>query len=108
MLEYYDVKRKTSTPDGDGGFTNAWTVVETREIDVQAVRFSAERSATIATIQVGGQIIIPSYRGWISSESDATATDRITPDSGTTDLLVLRTYDFEDHKEMDLKEVDDD
>ncbi|GAF75518.1 unnamed protein product, partial [marine sediment metagenome] len=39
--------------------------------------------------------------------SNITATNRITDDSGTTDLLVLRVYPFEDHLEIDLREVED-
>lgn len=105
--DYYDIKRRTTTADSDGAYTTTWAVIETRKIEIQATRFSAERSATIVTVNIGGESFIPSYRGWIDIESDITATDRITANSGTTDLFVLRTYDFEAHKEIDLKEVKD-
>lgn len=106
MINQYDVKRDTETW-ADGVPTHTWTLIETRKFDVQPIRFSAERSATIVTIDLGGQSYIPSYRAWTSIESKLTATDRITADSGTHELFVLRTYDFEDHKELDLKEVTD-
>ena len=105
MVNLYDVKRNTDTWD-DGVAIQSWTTVETRKFDIQSVRFSAERSATIVTINMGGESYVPSYRGWTSSESTVTATDRISANSGTSELLVLRTYDFEDHKELDLREVD--
>ena len=107
MISLYDIKRKASTADKDGAYTHAYSVIETRKMDIQAVRFSAERSATIVTINLGGESYIPSFRGWVSTESNITATDRITNDSGTTDLLVLRVYKMEDHQAIDLREVED-
>ena len=107
MIKRYDIKKDTKTADKDGAYTHSWAVFETSNIDVQATRFSAERSATIVTINLGGESYIPSFRGWVSVESNISATHRITADSGTTDLLVLRAYEIEDHKEIDLKEVTD-
>lgn len=106
MTDSYDIKRKSVTM-ADGVPSTTWTIIDIRKIEVQPVRFSAERSASIVTINLGGQSFIPSFRGWCSIECDITATDRITNDSGTTDLLVLRTYEFEDHQEIDLREVSD-
>jgi len=106
MIDLYDIKRDTETW-ADGVPTHTWTSIQTQKIEVQPIRFSAERSASIVTITVGGESYIPSFIGFVSIECKATATDRITMNSGTTELLVLRTYDFEDHKEMDLKEVTD-
>ena len=106
MISLYDIKRDTETWD-DGVPTHTWTVLSTHKMEIQPVRFSAERSAAIVTINLGGESYVPSYRGWTTIDCSATATDRITADSGTTELLILRTYDFEDHKELDLKEVVD-
>ena len=103
----YDVRRDTDTKDADGLPLHSWAAFETRNIEVQPVRFSAERGSTVLVIEIGGEKYVPSFRGWLSIDSDVTATDRISPDSGTTDLLVLRTYDYEDHKEMDLKDIKD-
>jgi len=102
----YDVKRKTETM-ADGVPTLIFTNVETRSMEVQPVRFSAERGSTVVSIELGGESYVPSFRAFVPLESVATATDRITNNSGATDLMVLRTYDYEDHKEMDLKDVVD-
>lgn len=106
MINNYDIKRKTDAW-ADGVNTPTWTVRDTRKIDLQGIRFSAERSAATLAIDIGGQSYVPSYRGFMEYDVDVTAADRITADSGTTDLLVLRVYPFEDHKEMDLKEIND-
>ncbi len=103
----YDIRRDVDTKDDDGLPIHTWSTIETRNIEVQPVRFSAERGSTVLTIEVGGEKYVPSFRGWLSVESNVTATDRITNNSATTELLVLRTYDYEDHKEIDLKDIKD-
>ena len=102
----YDVKRKTVTR-ADGVATENYAAIETRKFEVQPIRFSSERSSTIVTIDIGGESYIPSFIGFTDIESIVTATDRITANSGTLDLFVLRTYEFEDHQELDLREVED-
>lgn len=104
--DFYDVRRKTTT-FSDGVANASFSVIETRQMDVQAIRFSAERGSTVLTIEVGGEKFVPSFRAFTDLESDVTASDQITAVSGTTKFLVLRTYDFEAHKEMDLKDIKD-
>lgn len=106
MIDQYDILRDTQTMS-DGVVLQTWVFQETRKMEVQPIRFSAERNATVVEIQIGGEKYIPSYRGWLEQEVDITATDRITSNSGTTNLMVLRCYEYEDHKEIDLREVSD-
>ena len=106
MIDRYDIKIHT-TSFADGVATDSWSVKSTEKVDVQPIRYNTGRGSSVLAIDVGGEAYVPSFRGFISIESDITATNRITNNSGTTDLLVLRTYDYEDHKEVDLREVDD-
>lgn len=106
MVSLYDIKRDSTTLT-DGVPTTTWTVVETRNLEVQPIQFSQREGANRAEVVIGGIKYVPTFVGWGSQEVDITATDRITADSGTTDYLVLRTYLFEDHREFDLRQVDD-
>ena len=106
MTELYDIKAKTVSY-ADGVPTESWAVKETTKIDCQPIRYNTGRGSAVLAIDVGGESYIPSFRAFIDLDSDITATDRITNNSGTTELLVLRTYDYEDHKEVDLREVSD-
>jgi hypothetical protein len=104
MVELYDVKRKT-TSYTDGINTDTWTVIETRDFEVQPLRIGKGQRDDLVMIEVGGEQYIPSFFGFTHIDCDVTAADYITNDSGTTNYLVLRTYDYEDHKEMDLRDV---
>ena len=106
MTDLYDIKAKTVTY-ADGVPSETWAVKETRKADVQPIRYNTGRGSSVLAIDVGGESYVLSFRAFIDLDSDITATDTITNDSGTTNLLVLRTYDYEDHKEVDLREVDD-
>ena len=106
MIDLYDIKSKTVTYS-DGVPSESWTVIFTQKIDVQPIRYNTGRGASVLAIDVGGEAYVPSFRGFLDLDSDITATDRITNNSGTINLLVLRTYDYEDHKEVDLREVSD-
>ncbi len=101
MTSSYDIRYKSESRGIDGTPEITWVVRETRDMDVQSVR-SGEG---LLEIQVGGERYLPTFRGFIATDANVTATDRVTADSGTTDLLVLRTYEYEGHKELDLKEV---
>jgi len=105
---YYDVKSRAETPDKDGAVTITWTVTETRMMEVQPVQWSQREARNRVEIEIGGVKYIPTHYGWVNSESLVTATNRITKDSGTTNLLVLRTYEYEDHIEMDLVTTESD
>jgi len=106
-INLYDIKRKTEV-FSDGVSIPTWTTRETRRIDVRPVKMSMrQNSADQITVDVGGQVVIPSYRGFLSIETSAMAGDRVTVDSGTTDLVVLKVYEYEDHAEIDLREVSD-
>jgi len=100
MIDTYDIKQKTEA-NADGMTTLTWGVYETRKIDLRPFRFGWDRSAHME-IEIGGVKYTPNFIGWISNDSNVTATDKITADSGTTDYLVLRVYNYESHNEMDL------
>ena len=100
-IDNYDIKRKSETW-ADGVPVITWSVFETRDIDVRPIKWE---EAEHAEITIGGETYIPAFRGFISVDSDVSASHRITKNSGTTDLLVLRVYEYEDHKEIDLQEV---
>ena len=106
-VDLYDIRRDTETYDADGLPEHSWSTIETRRIEVQPVRFNTSRGSTVLTIEIGGEKYVPAFRGFLALESNVTATDRISPNSGTTDYLVLRTYDYEDHKEIDLRDIKD-
>ena len=106
MIDTYDIKSKSTktvtTPDGMSIIS--WGVKETRKIDVRPFRFGWDRSAHM-DVELGGVKYTPNFVGWISNESIASAADKITADSGTTDFMVLRVYNYESHIEMDLVKV---
>jgi len=102
MINRYDIKKQSET-FADGVPTTTFTVRDTRNIDVRPIR----KDEALYTIELGGIKYTPQFRGFVSIDTTATASDRITQNSGTTDLLILRTYEYEDHKEFDLMEVSD-
>lgn len=101
MIGMYDITRKTETME-DGVPAVTWSVVETRELDVQSLRWYKTEQMEV---ELAGQRYVPTFRGYIDVESTVTASDRLTGDSGTTNMLVLRTHEFESHKELDLRQV---
>ena len=106
MIDLFDIRRK-STAYSDGVDTITWTVNETRKMDLQPIKYTSSKSASVLEIEVGGEKYVPTFKCFTDMSSKMTATDRITSDSGTHLYLVLRTYDFEEHKEADLREVKD-
>ena len=107
--DWYDVKLLSTTPDGDGGVVSASTYIETVLIDVQPIQWSQRESKNRVEVEIGGVKYIPTSYGFISfiprnNIPLITATHFITKDSGTHNLVVLRTYPYEDHIEMDLSE----
>ena len=101
MVKTYDIKQKSETWE-DGVPTLTWTVYETRKIDLQPLKWEEAESAKV---KIGGEIYVPAMRGWLSFDSNVTAANYITADSGTTDHIVLRAYKYEDHVEIDTQEV---
>ena len=104
MTRFYDVKVLTSV-FADGVPTSSHTVVETRSIDVQPIQWSQRESVNRVEIELGGIKYIPTFYGFTAEEVLLTATNYITPDSGISNLIVLRTYEYEDHIEIDLAEA---
>jgi hypothetical protein len=79
MLDLYDIKRKTLTWSG-GVPVETWAVRDVRKIDVRPLRGEP------LEIEMGGEKYTPQYRGFMRYQSSATAADRVTADSGTTDF----------------------
>ena len=98
---WYDVRRSTESW-ADGVPTHTYTVIETREIDVQPVQWSSREAKNRYEIELGGEKFIPTMYGFCSNETLITAGDTISSDSGTTKWLCLRTYEHKDHTEFDL------
>lgn len=105
MLSLYDIKKKTQT-FSDGVPTTTWTPYETLAIEVQPLRLPEMGTFSQLEIEVGGEKFTPTFKGWITADSEITASNRITNDSGTVDYLVLRSFRFEDHIELALREVE--
>ena len=105
MINLYDIKVLTSTM-ADGVPTSGHTVVETRNVDVQPIQWSQRESSNRVEVSVGGLTFIPTFYAFISKDSLVTSTNYITRNSGTSNLIVLRTYEHEDHLEMDLAEAE--
>jgi hypothetical protein len=101
MIESYDIKRLT-TSMSDGVPIDTWTVKETRKMEIRPIIWYRSEQLQI---DIGGQKFTPSFKGWIDSECLVTASDRITNNSGSTEMLVLRVHRFEDHQEIDLREL---
>ena len=101
MVNLYDIKYKSET-FSDGVVTLTWANRETRKIDLRPLKWE---EAEHSKVTIGGEVYIPTMRGWLSNESNITPSDYITADSGTTDYIVLRVYEYEDHKEIDTQEV---
>ena len=97
-LHLFDIKRPSQTW-ADGVPTESYTVIETREMEFQPL---PPYGGAQGEIEVGGVREIPQYHSWFSLECLATSLDYITKNSGTTHYWILRTYDYEDHKEADL------
>ena len=104
MIDLYDIRRK-SISFADGVDTPTWTVTQTIKLEVQPIRVSKGQRDDLVAIEIGGEQYIPNFYAWAPDNCEATATDHITSNSGTILYLVLRTYDYEDHKEMDLRQV---
>ena len=104
--ELYDITQKTDVWT-DGVSMPTWAVYETRKIEVQPLQLLKWGDFGRVEYSVGGQTYVPTFRGFISNESEITAANRITADSGTTNLLVLRVFEYADHKEIDLRDVED-
>jgi len=104
-VQLYDVLRKT-TSFADGVSVPAYAHQTTAKFDLQPVQWSQRESTNRAEVEVGGVKFVPTFYGYCSSDIDVTATDRLTPDSGTTLFIALRVYDFEDHKEIDIREAE--
>ncbi len=105
-IALYDIKQLTSTKDADGIPVSGSVVVETRHFDVQPIQWSQRESKNRVEVQIGGITYIPSFYAFVNEESKVTATNYITRDSGTHNLIVLRIYPYEDHLEMDLAEAE--
>lgn len=106
MIALYDVKQLTTTFDEDGLPTSGHSVLETRQIDVQPIQWSQREARNRVEIEAGGIKFIPTFYGFTQQEAKITATNYITSDSGTSNLIVLRVYVHEDHLEMDLAEAE--
>ncbi len=105
-IALYDIKELTNTLDEDGIPISGHTVIETRHFDVQPIQWSQRESKNRVEVEIGGMKYIPSLYGFTNEESKVTATNYLTKDSGTHNLIVLRTYEYEDHLEMDLAEAE--
>ena len=106
MVNLYDVRRKTNS-FSDGVNVSTWSDIETIHFEVQPMRIGKGQRDDLVMIEVGGEQYVPNFFGFTYEYTDVTAADRITCDSGTHKYLVLRTYDYEDHKELDMREVTD-
>ena len=104
--DWYDVKSLTTTPDGDGGVVSGSTLIETILIDVQPIQWSQREGKNRVEVEIGGIKYLPSLYGFTQEDVKATASNYLTKDSGTINLIVLRTYAYEDHIEMDLVEAE--
>lgn len=104
-IDLYDVKELTSTM-ADGVFTSSHAVIEVRKIDVQPIQWSQREASNRIEIELGGIKYIPTFYGFAEKEAKVSATHWITTNSGSTNLMVLRTYEFEDHLEIDLVEAE--
>ena len=101
MITSYDVKRKTEGKDPDGLPTITWATQSTYRVEVQPMRWDKDAQVEI---EIGGVKYVPTYKGFLDYNAEITATDRITENSGVTNLLVLRVHRYEDHNEIDLIE----
>lgn len=107
MVALYNVIRPSQT-FADGVFTSGQTIVETRSFDVQALQLLKWGDFGRVEVEIGGIKYAPTFRAFTANETLATAADRITKDSGTTTYLVLRVFEYEDHMELDLRDIKDD
>lgn len=93
----------TSTVSKVDGIPNiTWTYKETRVINWSPIGFTSRVEMGVGA---GGQTYPADSRAWLEFDADIIAGNRLSYKTGTTYYDVLSVYDYEDHKETELKKV---
>jgi len=96
-----DIYTSTVT-EADGIPAESWTFKETRLINWSPIGWEAKVQMGVGA---GGMTYPADSRAWLENSASVVVGNRLYQDSGTTKYVVLSTFEYEDHTEIELKKV---
>ena len=98
-----DILTSTQTMvDGVPQFT--WVFKETRTINWSPIGWEARVQMGVGP---GGETYPADSRAWLEDGADIIVGNRLSENSGTTYYEVVSVFDYEDHKEAELRKIVD-